>query len=307
MRLLYLFLLLPFTLFAQLKGWQELTISDGLSQGMIFDLAQDKQGFIWVATKDGLNRYDGHNFTVFTHDTHNAYSLSDNNCSALLVDRRGWLWVGTLNQGLNLFDPRSQRFYHLDIRDQASPNTANYVVNYLYEDPEGTIWVNANYDKLIKIHLSDALKTGFPNYPKLDDQVQLVQISVNGGASNLINHVGFRPDGQALAVSLGGLTSFNWKHPEKATRFDPFPAELAENTAAYGDVTNGSWFSAVNNRIICRWQGKLKTIHVPKKEDAVVSLKAINSVTLAIATDEFLWLMSPDELGRQDSLTARNA
>jgi ligand-binding sensor domain-containing protein len=77
MRLLYLVLLIPFTLFAQptrrtAEGWQELTISDGLSQGMIFDLAQDKQGFIWVATKDGLNRYDGHNFTVFTHEPHNA-------------------------------------------------------------------------------------------------------------------------------------------------------------------------------------------------------------------------------------------
>ncbi len=307
MRLLYVFLFIPFALFAQSKGWQELTISDGLSQGMIFNLGQDKQGFIWVATKDGLNRYDGHNFTVFTHDPHNAYSLSDNSCSALLIDRRGWLWVGTNSQGLNLFDTRSQRFYHLNIRDRAAPNAANYAVSWLYEDPQGAIWVLANEDKLIKVSFSDALKASFPSHPGLDDQVQLVQVPVKGGGSNAITHVSFRSDGQALAVSLGGLTSFNWKHPEKMAKFEPFPAELAGNNATYGDATDGSWFSAVNNTIVCHRAGRLKTITISKKNDVAISLKEINPGTLAIATDEFLWLMSPDELARQDSLTARNA
>lgn len=77
---------------------------------MIYDLKQDHKGFIWAATKDGLNRYDGYNFTVFTHDAYNKYSLSSNACSTLLVDHRGRLWVGTLTNGLNLYDDRTQRF-----------------------------------------------------------------------------------------------------------------------------------------------------------------------------------------------------
>ena len=137
MRFIYLLLFLfSHSLLAQLrqdqfgpatsKGWQEITISEGLSQGMIYDIKQDHNGFIWAATKDGLNRYDGYNFTVFTHDSHNKYSLSSNACSALLVDRKGRLWVGTLNQGLNLYESRTQRFYHIDMSHPASPDAGNY-------------------------------------------------------------------------------------------------------------------------------------------------------------------------------------
>ncbi len=73
MKVRYLLLLVPFTLLAQPilqpgRGWQELTISDGLPQGMIYAIRQDRNGYLWVAIKDGLNRYDGYNFTVFTHD-----------------------------------------------------------------------------------------------------------------------------------------------------------------------------------------------------------------------------------------------
>ncbi|HEX9955614.1 MAG TPA: two-component regulator propeller domain-containing protein, partial [Fibrella sp.] len=162
MRLVYLLVLLPITLFAQPKGWQELTISNGLSQGMVFDLKQDRQGFMWVATKDGLNRYDGHNFTVFTHDPYNEFSISDNTCSALLTDHHGRLWVGTLTQGLNLYDARSGRFYHMAISDRDSPNAGNYEARLLAEDPEGNIWVCTDQDKLFKIRLPTSLGSGFP-------------------------------------------------------------------------------------------------------------------------------------------------
>lgn len=308
MRFLYLLLFIPFTLLAQLpKGWQELTISDGLSQGMVFDLTQDKQGFIWVATKDGLNRYDGHNFTVFTHNSANEYSLSDDNCSSLLVDSRGWLWVGTLNKGLDLFDTRTQRFYHFTIRGQASANTANYGINALTEDPQGNIWVTANLDKLFKISLSEGLKTKFPSSSSLQDQIQIVQAPIYPGASQAINHISFRADGQAWAICNKGVSVFNWKTPEKAGTFSPFDGAVTAAYAGYSDINHNSWFATSGNKVYYSRNGRVKTIPVAKKTAFEITLKSINTTTLAIATDEFLWLMSPDELGRQDSLTARNA
>lgn len=123
MRFLFLLLVVPVTLWAQpgrppVKGWQELTISDGLSQGMIFDIQQDKKGFIWIATKDGLNRYDGHNFKVYTHDPYNAFTLSENVCTALIIDRHQRIWVGTKSKGLNLLNPKTGRFYHITIEER---------------------------------------------------------------------------------------------------------------------------------------------------------------------------------------------
>jgi PAS domain S-box-containing protein len=73
---------------------------DGLSQTSVVDLLQDRHGFIWIATQDGLNRFDGREFVVFRHDPANAESLDDNYVTALAEDAAGNLWIGT-QSGLN--------------------------------------------------------------------------------------------------------------------------------------------------------------------------------------------------------------
>ena len=263
--LCFLFILFPVTLFAQQTGWQELTISDGLSQGMIYNLVQDRRGFIWIATKDGLNRYDGHNFTVFTHDPYDKYSISDNNCSALLVDSRGWVWVGTLNQGLNLLNTRTQRFYHLDIRDQTSTNAGNYTIDHLYEDPKGDIWVAADVTKLFKIDLSDALKAGLPDQPDLASLVQVSQVPVPEKVIGLINSISFRPNGQALAIYETGLQKFNWNYPGKLGKFELTQNGKVNYLTTLGDINQNIWCAAIGNKITLRYQGTQKDIFLPKR------------------------------------------
>src|SRR6218665_1319456 len=123
------------TCLAQQNLWQSISIANGLSQGMIYDMMQDRQGFMWIATKDGLNRYDGYNFKVFTRNPYKEYSISGNTCTALLEDSQGRIWVSTEKDGLNLFDPKTQRFYH------ASPpiatNESSFVITYIKEDLQG--------------------------------------------------------------------------------------------------------------------------------------------------------------------------
>lgn len=81
---LLLWLLLPAAGFAQATQFESFTIEQGLSQGMIFDICQTRDGFLWVATKDGLNRYDGYN--IFTHNPFAPYSLAENTLVALFED-----------------------------------------------------------------------------------------------------------------------------------------------------------------------------------------------------------------------------
>ncbi len=59
----------------QSTPYESISTAEGLSQGMVFDILQDKEGFIWVATKNGLNRYDGYSFKVFTNDPYNLPQL----------------------------------------------------------------------------------------------------------------------------------------------------------------------------------------------------------------------------------------
>ncbi|CCH54230.1 histidine kinase [Fibrisoma limi BUZ 3] len=305
MRCLFL-LLIPFTLLAQPKGWQELTISDGLSQGMIFDLAQDRQGFLWIATKDGLNRYDGYNFIVFTHDSYNEHSISDNNCSALLIDRRGWLWVGTLNGGVNLFNTRTQEFYHLDVREKAT-SAGNYAINSLYEDPQGNVWAIANESKLIKITVARNLTMGSADTKTFTSKFRITQVHTGGQTFGTSSHLSFSPDGQALVVCTRGLFYFNWTATPKAVRFIPFENEPADFLPNCGNARSDIWFAFTGNTIIASRRGIRKTISFTQSGPTPVIIRPVNATTVAVAKDGLLWLLSPDELYNQVNLSPLNA
>ena len=87
------------------------SLDQGLSQSVGEALLQDRQGFLWIGTQDGLNRFDGYTFKIFRHDPENPDSLSDNNVSDLVQDSSGAIWIGTSN-GLNRYDPQSGIFTH---------------------------------------------------------------------------------------------------------------------------------------------------------------------------------------------------
>ena len=86
-------------------------VNEGLSQNTIFDIAQDKQGNMWFATYDGLNKYDGYDFTVYQHDELNPYSIGSSITRACLIDSQANIWIGT-QEGLSLYDTSQDKFYN---------------------------------------------------------------------------------------------------------------------------------------------------------------------------------------------------
>ncbi len=126
----------------QVTGYETISIAQGLSQGMVFATLQDQEGFIWVATKNGLNRYDGYEFKVFTNDPYNSNSLSSNTVTALFEDSKGRIWVGTENAGLNVYDKKSARFYRITHNaDDAGSLSGNSIRNSITETVDGRILV----------------------------------------------------------------------------------------------------------------------------------------------------------------------
>ena len=99
-----------------------LTTNDGLSQSNINAILQDHRGFMWFATQDGLDRYDGNTFVVYKQNPNDRYSLSANSVKDLIEDDRGYLWIATYTGGVNKFDPSTERFTRYR-HDPGNPNS----------------------------------------------------------------------------------------------------------------------------------------------------------------------------------------
>src|SRR5678816_1780479 len=113
---------------------------EGLSQATARAIAQDRDGFIWIGTQDGLNRFDGYGFKIYKHDRTDPASLTHNHVWALLPDPDGSLWIGTQAGGLNRYDPVLDRFSGYE-SSAGSDSTASRLVTALARDKDGRIWV----------------------------------------------------------------------------------------------------------------------------------------------------------------------
>jgi ligand-binding sensor domain-containing protein len=89
---------------------ERLSTSNGISSAL--SILQDQQGFLWFGGWEGLDRYDGVAVRHFRHDPEDRDSLGAGIIVSLLEDRSGMLWISLGPGGLDLFDPRAQRFLH---------------------------------------------------------------------------------------------------------------------------------------------------------------------------------------------------
>ncbi len=134
--------------------FQQLTIKDGLSQSTTKGIIQDKYGFIWIGTQDGLNRFDGSNFKVFKNVPKESTSLSDNFVQSLYKDHDEQIWIGT-ELGLDKYDYDTESFTNFKIKSQKSNTTGVNGINVITESIKtpGLLWLGTNngicsFDKL---------------------------------------------------------------------------------------------------------------------------------------------------------------
>src|SRR5258706_3033362 len=131
-----------------------ISTAQGLSQGMVFDILQDKEGFIWVATKNGLNRYDGYSFKVFTNDPYNSHTLSSNTIVKLFEDSKGRIWAGTENAGINIYNKKNGKFYRIAHPASDPGSLSGNVIRTIEELPDGRMLVSADEAGLNVVELT---------------------------------------------------------------------------------------------------------------------------------------------------------
>ncbi|TSJ35929.1 response regulator [Mucilaginibacter corticis] len=155
MKPVYLFFLFLFCVLAgdaQPYYFRHYQVEQGLSHNTVYCCLQDKQGFLWFGTKDGLNRFDGYNFKVYRHNINDKNSISDNMVRCLRLDHNGRMWVGT-NQGLDLFNATNETFIHVN-------SSRSHIVWTMQFDQHDNCWFIAG-TSLFRYNLKTGKLTNF--------------------------------------------------------------------------------------------------------------------------------------------------
>ncbi len=127
-----------------LGHFDRITTENGLSQSDVNAILQDKDGFMWFGTHDGLNRHDGYSFKVFKPIPNEPNSISSNLIFDLEEDYNGNIWIGTTGRGLVFFDRISERFQTLK-HDKVDLNSINSnSISIIYQDKENRLWVGTD-------------------------------------------------------------------------------------------------------------------------------------------------------------------
>ena len=157
-------------------------------------MVQDDDGYIWLGTKDGLNRFDGYDFIVFRNAKGDKTTLSSSSITALYQDTEGVLWVGT-TFGLNRFDPKTfktESFFHWF---EDSLTISSNSVKCIGQDAEGQIWVGTDNGlnrltedgSFIRYQIMDSDSTSLPGKEVRDillDDLGALWIATEGGLAS---------------------------------------------------------------------------------------------------------------------------
>lgn len=270
-----------------------LTTRDGLSQPIVEAIAQDRHGYMWFGTQEGLNRYNGYSFDVFRRLADDPRSISDDRVSALVADG-DVLWVGTRDGGLNRFDTTRETFEHFvhDPQDPASLN-GNHV-RALHLDRQGRLWVGTHGAGLARFDRSTARFERYTHDP--NDPSSL--------GSDRIRAIAEDSDGILwIATNGGGLDRFD----PTTGRFKHFRNRPGDATSLADDrvrallVTEGAtlWIGTQTGGLD-RFDTRTETFvhHMPAEGDThslasrtVTALFADNRGTLWVGTDDGLSLL----------------
>ncbi|MCH7773571.1 MAG: hypothetical protein IH784_04085, partial [Bacteroidetes bacterium] len=168
---LLLIIALTYVTPAQEYIFQQLTVDDGLSQSTVFSTLQDSRGFMWFGTIDGLNKYDGYDFTIYSNDSNDSTTISDNVITSIFEDSKNQIWVGTVNGYLNKFNRNTETFDRYFSKDYleieltppggyyehplAFSRNMNISITSIAEDQHGYLWITTWGNGLLRFDLKN--------------------------------------------------------------------------------------------------------------------------------------------------------
>jgi len=187
----------------------------GISQSTVTGIVQDSHGYIWIATHDGLNRYDGYAMTIFRHEPSDSTGLRGTWIAALGCTPSGRLWVAYGIGGLSLYRAAYHDFQHLSATLAAPLRLSSDLISTVHEASDGSLWVGTLSGGVNRI-----LFRKHNNGPPAPDRVEVHRHNparVHTLPADSILDIEESPDGILWIATRGGVRRFS---PE-TSRFEP--------------------------------------------------------------------------------------
>jgi DNA-binding NtrC family response regulator/ligand-binding sensor domain-containing protein len=188
--------------------FQHLTVSDGLPNNHVKCIIQDHLGFIWFTTQNGLVKYDGYTFKIYTPEPNNPSSISTRDPISVIEDHQGDLWIGTWSDGLIKFDRETETFKNFLPDDSNSNSIITDGVFVLYEDSKGVLWLGTVGEGMEKFDRETEIFTHYRHDPE----------NLNSLSNNAVNAIVEDSERNLWIGTTVGLNKFN-KKTETFERF----------------------------------------------------------------------------------------
>lgn len=252
--------------------FKNLTIEDGLSQNTINCIHQDRYGFMWVGTQDGLNRYDGYTFIQYRNERDNVNSLSNNYIWDIYEDDEGILWIATFGGGLNKINPLTGEITCFKFNPDDSTSFPSNRLFSITESPKGILWIGGN-EGLIRFNKKTLRSKIFFAQKNSDNVYKDNYVGIETGDET--GNVWFRCD--------SGLTMINTKSLQvKYFRKSPY-----SNSIELGNVTD---IKHINDVLLVTCSAGLVEINLKLKTDKL--LLTPSTIQAGDRTPDFLKVLS---------------
>ncbi|HEY8402785.1 MAG TPA: two-component regulator propeller domain-containing protein, partial [Cytophagaceae bacterium] len=234
--------------------FHSLSVSDGLSENTVRSIIEDKMGYMWFASEDGLNKYNGYNFTVYRKDPTDTFSISNRNIKALFIDSKNTFWVLTSN-GLNIYDAELDIFYNYRNNKYPALKRLAGDMEGMVEDKNGNFWVLTRDEGLFHISSLDQPPVNYPN--------------IYNGSLISFKSIQLESDSMLLIGSRDGLFKFNC-NTKKYIDFRPEYGQGYEINSMLKDSMNNIWLCSSHGLKLINSKGEFKQyLHNPADSKSI--------------------------------------
>jgi signal transduction histidine kinase/ligand-binding sensor domain-containing protein/DNA-binding response OmpR family regulator len=244
-------------------------IEDGFSASKANVIIQDRQGFIWIGTWNGLTRFDGYECVVYTSGINNPNGLSNKEVVSLLEDHKGNIWIGT-SDGLNKLNPKTGKIEIFDFESR---------IISLYEDSDYNIWVGTWSDGLFMLNPENEHRVSYLPHDVIsdiiEDQTNEFWVATYQGLVNL------NPESKSFKRYLPDQKNYSHSVTHNVV------TQLV--TSDEGDLWIGTWGGGLSKMIPHFDKDSIRFKHYQKR-DRAGSISSNNVYRLFIDESGDIWI-----------------